>query len=142
VRGNVARAIAAVRPFPPVDTGAYRAAFEVERVANGARVENRVPYAAAIEIGRLPGPVPLAPILAWVKRKRLYEAELRRRGGVVRGRGRAEAIDAAALRVAMAIRRKLQEHGMAPRWVLRRALARSRAEVELAIRAALEGVRP
>jgi hypothetical protein len=166
----VAEAIAETRPFVPVDTGVYAAAFEIERLSNGARVENRALHAQDIEIGRRPGPVPLAPILAWVKRKRLYENELRdvladRREshrmeranlrGIVRGteaergemnalrrRQRRDAIEEAAKRVAFRIRRKIAREGYAPRFPVRRGLQASAREIELAILAALDEIEP
>ena len=170
VRAGVAQSIAETRPHPPVDTGVYRAAFEVESLPEGARVENRVLHAEEIEVGRRPGPVPLGPILDWVKRKRLYEEELRRvlasrkaedrieranLRAVVKGTGsertemnrlrrrqRSDAIEEAARRVAFLIRRKIAREGFAPRFPMRRALEDNRRDIELAIVAALEEAHP
>lgn len=170
VRAGVVEAIAETSPYPPVDTGVYRSAFEIERLSNGARVENRVLHAEQIEIGRRPGPVPLQPILEWVKRKRLYETELRAVLASLRGEHRTErarlrarlkgsdiehselralrreqrndAIEEAARRVAFAIARKIAQRGFLPRYPMRRALEHNRRDIELAILAALEEVQP
>lgn len=170
VRAGVAQSIAETRPHPPVDTGVYRAAFDIESIPDGARVENRVLHAEEIEIGRRPGPVPLQPILEWVKRKGLYEDELRRvlssrkeshrieRANLrrlvegteseraemnrLRRRQRNDAIEEAARRVAFLIRRKIAREGFAPRFPMRRALEENQRDIELAILAALEEVHP
>jgi hypothetical protein len=170
VRAAVAEAIATTRPYAPVDRGIYAASFQIERLAQGARVESGVLQAEMIEVGRRPGPVPLAPILAWVKRKRIYENELQRvlgergerhrserailrdltrgtdsaRGELasLRRRQRREAVDEAAMRVAVAIRAKIQREGFAPRFPMRRGLAASARDVELAILFALDRMGP
>jgi hypothetical protein len=170
VRAGVAQSIAETQPHPPVDTGVYRAAFEVDSLSNGARVENRVLHAELMEVGRRPGPVPLQPIAEWVKRKRLYEDELQRvlasrrsehrseratlRASVrgtdserssmraLRRRQRNDAIDEAVKRVAFVIRRKIAREGFAPRFPMRRALEDNRRDIELAILAAIDELEP
>jgi hypothetical protein len=170
VRTAVAHAIATTTPHPPVDTELLAASFQIERLAQGARVESGVLHAEMIEVGRRPGPVPLAPILAWVRRKRLYENELQRilgergerhrserailrdltrgtsaaRGemSALRRRQRRDAVDEAAMRVAIAIRAKIQREGYAPRFPMRRALIASAPDVERAVLAVLDRMEP
>ena len=96
-----------------VDRGNYIRGF---RVIDGREVElrNDAPHSVYVEHGRRPGAPgpPVEPIRGWVKRKLGITDE----------------------RVVFAIRRKIHERGIAPRWILYRVTERMkvwfRAEVE------------
>lgn len=69
-------AIADTDPIP-VDQAQYKASWSSRDVAGGAVVASSAKQAVWIERGRGPGPVPLAPIVEWVRRKGLAKAEVR-----------------------------------------------------------------
>ena len=138
----------------PVDQGQYKAAWQSTPVEGGAIVGNTSLHSVWIERGRGPGPVPLQPIIEWVDRKGLWRDELdavkaaakaaggqkRDTKGKFRGYGvrKAEIIKGIALK----IRAKIASRGIAPRWVLRRAIGKLHIPVGRAVRAALKGLNP
>lgn len=99
---GVQNEIASTQPIP-VDMGQYKAAWTTTELPDGIVVGNTSKQSTWIERGRLPGPVPLKPILEWVQRKQ-----------IATGQG--------AYLVALKIRNRIAASGYAPRWVLKRAL--------------------
>lgn len=92
-------------------------------------VGSRVTQSRFIEEGRGPGPVPIAPIIAWVKRKGLVRGTTKANGA--RGANRVNKNTVAQeTRVAYAIARKIAAHGykarpfMSPAWQANRANVR------------------
>lgn len=133
-------AIASSSPYLPVDRGQYKASFRTRRIAGGARVYNLSPQAVWIERGRRPGPVPLAPILAWVRRKGLADGPMGsavRKGAygmkrsVLASKKKRAAREQDAIAIARKIQRKIAAEGYAPRWPLRRALLRLTTGAEI-----------
>ena len=53
----------------PVDTGLYASSWDVKPLNDGAVIGNYAPYASEIEYGTRPYTPPIAPLLAWAKRK-------------------------------------------------------------------------
>lgn len=68
-RGVVARTIRETTPYPPVDTGAYRAGWTATPETYGAALSNAIDYAGAIEVGTGPHLVPYQTLLEWAERK-------------------------------------------------------------------------
>jgi hypothetical protein len=60
----------------------------------------------------------------------------------LRRRQRRDAVDEATMRVAIAIRAKIQREGYAPRFPMRRALIASAPDVERAVLAVLDRMEP
>jgi hypothetical protein len=63
-------------PRPPVDRGAYRAAWKVKNLENGAEIRNTLPYASIIEFGARAENIKIGreminALTAWVQRKGL-----------------------------------------------------------------------
>lgn len=104
-RTIIMETIAATTPYPPVDRGSFRASFRAAREPDGASLYSDAPHAAFIEYGCRPHWPPLAPILAWVKRKKLAKGS-------------------EAYGVARAIQVAIARRGMAPRKVVARSLDR------------------
>lgn len=102
-RTIVVATIGATTPYPPVDRGVFRASFKAERAPDGATLFSDAPHAAFVEYGCRPHWAPLAPLLAWVKRRGLAK------------KGEAYGV-ARAIQVAIARR------GMKPRKVVARSL--------------------
>lgn len=142
LRGSLVQdAIASTSP-QPVDRAQYKGGWRKRRVKGGAIVYNATKQALWIERGRGPGPVPLKPILAWVKRKGLGGATTGRKG-LRRGKGGRFIEDPGTLNLARAIQQKIMKRGIKPRWVLRRAVLELRAgRLGAAIQRQLRGLRP
>lgn len=68
-RGIVMRTIRETTPYPPIDTGIYRAGWTATREEYGAALWNAVPYAGAIEVGTGPHLVSYQTLLEWAARK-------------------------------------------------------------------------
>ena len=97
-----------------VDQGQYKASWTSSPVSGGAVVRSSAPQATFIERGRGPGPVPDAPIIAWMDRK---------------------GIDPSLLFV---IKRKIAASGTEPKWVLRKATESIKPLVVRIVKRALE----
>ena len=54
---------------PPVDLGQMRSSYKVDRVADGAILENVAPHAAHQEFGTRPFIAPMGVLQAWAERK-------------------------------------------------------------------------
>jgi hypothetical protein len=138
----VQREIAASDP-QPVDQGQYKAAWQSTPVEGGAVVGNSSAQSVWIERGRGPGPVPLAPIREWVRRKGFAVAKLR---ATLKGQGQKRvsksAQEAAIDEAAFLIARKIGREGIAPRWVLRRAIGKLNSSIGRSVRDALRGLNP
>ncbi len=118
-RLEVLKTIKATRPHPPVDRGAYRASWQVEVEKDGATLFSDAPHAAFIERGTRPHTPPFAPILAWVKRKKLAKGATT----VVRGAVEAKLDEfEREIMVARAIQRAIARRGTRPLRVLERTL--------------------
>lgn len=135
----VQQEIASTKP-QPVDQGQYKAAWVTTPVEGGAVVGNTSKQALFIERGRGPGPVPLGPILAWVKRKGFVRASVKRAAKAQGRRSTQSDRDRAEYGAALAIQKKIQEQGIEPRWPLRRAIARLGPKMVGIIRRALGGI--
>lgn len=146
----VQREIASSDP-QPVDQGQYKAAWTVTEVEGGAVVGNTSKQALWVERGRAPGPTPFGPILEWVRRKGFVRAAVkaakkaapgpRQRDSKGRFQGASEdEIEQAEQGAAVAIQRKITREGVAPRWVLRRALDALRGKMPAILRRAVREV--
>ncbi len=69
VADGVARAIPDLVRMSPVDTGLYAQSWDMQRSDVSVTVGNYSPHAAIIENGARPHYPPIAPLLAWAKRK-------------------------------------------------------------------------
>lgn len=129
---GVARAVEYTEQADKVDLGAYKRGWQVRKHPAGAEIFNDAPYAGVIERGRRPGSAPpLAPILAWVKRKfsvdglrSMARESVLRRGGTARdvpSLKRPADIEAAQRQIALAVVRKIKERGTKPHFIMRRA---------------------
>lgn len=85
-RGPVQQTINKTAPYPPVDTGVYRNAWQAIRTTGGADLLNPAPYAGVIEVGRGPHQPNERDLLEWARRK--VRKSGRRGGGGGRGPGR------------------------------------------------------
>lgn len=93
----------------PTDTGLYAQSWEVKVTERYARIGNFAPYAAIIEYGARPFTPPLAPLLAWAKR-------------VLQDGSQPPGYSPAVQRLARGTQKKIADHGMKPRFILRDAL--------------------
>lgn len=144
----VQREIAASSP-QPVDQGQYKAAWTMTEVEGGAVVGNTTKQALWVERGRAPGPTPFGPILEWVRRKGFVRAAVKAvakaRGtgrdskGRFQGASQSE-IDQAEKTAALAIKRKIEQQGIEPRWVLRRAIDALRSKMPAILRRSVREV--
>lgn len=73
----IQKEIAASTPHQPVDQGQYKASFQLTETEGGCVVGSTAKHSVWIERGRKPGPVPLAPIVEWVKRKGLAKRAIK-----------------------------------------------------------------
>jgi len=153
-RSTVVKKINETQPFAPVDTGTLRTGiWSMPLPLSLGRIEGWVipspvsqPYAVVMELGRRPGRPgpPLAPILAWVKRKGLagtFSIKRGKTGHASRRRvGGAKTKAAQDMRAAVAIRKSIHEKGTKGRFFFRRAKAdtvareKARGLVQAAIR--------
>jgi hypothetical protein len=121
LRAGLEETIAGTSP-PPVDTGAYRAAWNITRTEQGARVGNESLQALFVEIGRRPGPVSAAGyqnLIDWVRRKGLATDEREIKS------------------IAWAVKEKIEKLGVKPRYVMRNALEQHKPAMAAALSAAL-----
>lgn len=149
VQWGLGRAVKVTDEVGAVDQNLFKQSWVATSITNGAELRNDAPYAGIIERGRRPGRPgpPLAPILAWAKRKlggeikgnyrfakrlalglagakgtRKARADARRDVRSAFGtdaEGTAKGIYAAAV----AIRRSIHVRGIKPKWILRRTFA-------------------
>lgn len=103
-------------PVPPVDRGAYRAAWVAKKLPNGALVANTLPYAAIIEDGARAenikiGRTMIAALTAWVIRKGIGADRSGGRGAG--GRFKAKSVTAEkAEQIAWAIAISMKKRGI------------------------------
>lgn len=144
-----------------VDQGFFKLSWGARPTARGAVVENTAPYAGVLEYGRRPnrpGP-PLQPIIEWVHRKLLgdirgqYRAAKAIALGIARGGSKSRkdraaavrdvrqafgnqgnALSAAVIFRAMAIRDKIHYRGSPPRRILQKTLPAIRKRMKVAFR--------
>jgi len=112
---SIPSAINSAQPYPPVDKGQYRAAFEAKPTRRGAIVGNVAKHSLWIEVGRRPGPVPLRVIREWALRK-----------GIISNRG--------VYQAARAIARKIASRGVPAKYILRNATLASLAWLKARLR--------
>jgi hypothetical protein len=92
------------KPYRPRATGTYERSFTVIKVPDGAVLTNTARHSIFVEVGRRPGKrPPLKSIIEWVRIKRLAKGSK-------------------AVRVAVAIQRKIGRKGTKGRYVLRRTM--------------------
>lgn len=111
------RVSAQTKPFRPRATGTYERSFAVIKVKDGAILTNTARHSIFVELGRRPGKrPPLAPLIDWVKIKRIASAS-------------------GARRVAMAIARKIGRKGTPGKFVLKRTmpLVAKRLPIEISL---------
>jgi hypothetical protein len=110
VTRGVAHAVALTNADGLVDQAAYKRGWRAKRIPGGASLDNAAPHAGVLERGRRPGArrPPLAPILAWVKRK--FPAAT----------GRKKDISAEHRRIAFAVQAIIGKRGTKPHFVMRR----------------------
>lgn len=128
--GHTITVTAANRHKPkPRATGTYINAWVVKHTPRGAIIGNSAKHAYFVEVGRDPGPVPLAPILEWAKLKRL-PAGL----GKIKGRG-AKAKKAEIQRqFAEAVAWKIRHHGILGKHILKKQMPRISKRVDRELR--------
>jgi hypothetical protein len=102
LKGYVVEEISENEPYPVVDRGIMRNSVGVIYLKTGAFVTMGAPYAAMMEGGTRPFTPPIEPLIAWATRK--------------------GATDPVAM--AWAVRRSIQQHGIAPKRYFSRALRR------------------
>lgn len=144
-----------------VDQGFFKLSWGARPIPQGAVVENTAPYAAVLEYGRRPGRPgpPLQPIIEWVHRKLLgqmrgqYRAAKSIALGIASGGSKtrkeaiaarqevrqafgkeANALSAAVIFRAMAIRDKIHYRGSPPRRILQKTLPAIRRRLKVAVR--------
>lgn len=135
----VQREIAAASP-QPVDQGQYKAAWVLQEVEGGAVVGNTTKQAVWVERGRAPGPVPFKPILEWVRRKGFARASAKATAKAQGRRSSKSEQEQAEAAAALAIQRKIEQQGVEPRWVLRKALDVLRGKMASILRRAMREV--
>jgi hypothetical protein len=118
------RMSATSKPYRPRATGTYERSFTVIKVPDGAILTNMARHSIFVEVGRRPGKrPPLKPIIEWVRIKRLAKGSK-------------------AVRVALAIQRKIGRKGTKGRYVLRRTMPllakRLPLEISLAMQKAVD----
>ena len=115
---GVGQAVELTNKAGVVDRGSYKLAWRAARTREGGHLINDAPYAGIIENGRRPGAPgpPLAPILAWVRRKGLKP--LTKTGRKSR---RKKATDAELEGIAWAIRNSIHVNGTKPRLIGKKA---------------------
>jgi hypothetical protein len=118
---SIADAVRETNAAGAVDQGFYKLSWSARAHPRGAELINTAPYAAVLEYGRRPGRPgpPLAPILAWVKRKLV-------------GNGSVKPEDAYG--VALAIRQRIHDRGTRPRRILQKVVLRMGPRLRLAAR--------
>jgi hypothetical protein len=125
----------------------------VSEAPDGAVVGNVHEEARWAEEGRAPGPLPHAPIRAWVERNRhTWEARYRelvdkkggQQGRTQKGRfvGHGDERERAQDEAAFAIQATFERDGIAPRWTLRRTLEGLKGGMARTIRNAVAKVLP
>lgn len=140
---EVIREIGEVDPFPPVDTGAGRAAFVVRPIPGGAALENEMEHMVWMEEGTRPHWPPYAPIRAWAERKLRGGG-----GGLKKGykgprrprRSKAEK-DRQVERLTRGTMASIAKRGTKPRHFWKRASAKFPEIVERCVREELNKVR-
>jgi len=105
-------------PFPAVDTGLLRRSVEVDNLPDGALLSVMAPYAAAVEDGSRPHMPPVAPILEWVKRKRLAG----RRPSKSAGGTKMDAYERESKAIAWAIALHIKRYGTSPRHYFQKSM--------------------
>lgn len=105
--GEAIKAVDAVRPYPPIDTGApgIKGSFRVTPRRDGAVLDTTAPHAVFMEFGTRPHWAPIGPLLAWAERKER---------GAIRSRKKRLASDEVKA-LAYGTQRKIAERGTAPR---------------------------
>jgi hypothetical protein len=93
----------------PVDTGHYANSWEVVETDDAIYFGNTAPHAAIIEYGARPFTPPLAPLLAWAKRKLQDSSQPPDYSPEVQA-------------LARAVRHKISLYGMAPKRILEQAI--------------------
>ena len=140
LQGIVVEEIDTAMPHPAVDTGGLRNSVERRDFADGAEVYMGSPHAAIIEEGTRPFTPPLAPLIAWVIRKKLAGAGRfkQRAAGRARSRrvkdGGSTASELATIHVleereeaiiiARAIQKAIAKRGIRPRHYFQKAVNR------------------
>lgn len=135
----VQREIATTNP-QPVDQGQYKAGWVSREVEGGAVVGNTTKQALWIERGRGPGPVSFKAILAWVRRKGFARASAKAAAKAQGRRSSKSEQEQAETTAALAITRKIEQQGIEPRWVLRRAIEALKGKLPGILRRALADV--
>lgn len=125
IESETKKALTDADPYPAVDTGRLRASYRTVMInALAARVGTDVQYAPYIEHGTSPHFPPLAPIVAWVKRKFRIRDEKRAKG------------------VAFRIATRISERGTPERPHLMPAFERGKRRLLARIRVAAKNLRP
>lgn len=137
----VQREIAATDP-QPVDQGQYKGGWVSQPVDGGAVVGNQSKQALWVERGRAPGPVPWKAIYEWVQRKGFAKRQARATAKAQGRRTSKNEVEQAEKSAALAIQRKIEQQGIEPRWVLRRAVHALQAKMPGILKRALREVKP
>lgn len=135
----VQREIATTDP-KPVDQGQYKAGWVSTPIEGGAVVGNQSKQALWIERGRGPGPVPFQAIYEWVKRKGFARKQAKATAKAQGRRSSKNEVEQAEKSAALAIQRKIEQQGIEPRWVLRRAMEALKDKMPGILRRALREV--
>jgi hypothetical protein len=156
----VQKEIAAADP-KPVDQGQFKASWQATEIPGGIVVGSTAKHAVVMERGRKPGGrVNLQAIREWVERKGFWKGEWSKRleaaqhvrklidgdgkpsRAVRKERKRAEQDAKAELLngIALAVAGKIKRDGIAPKWILKRALAALGPRIPSIIRRAIREV--
>ena len=106
VASGVAKSMPDLVKASPVDTGLYAQSWDFTVNEESVILGNYAPHAPIIEFGARPFTPPLKPLLAWAKR-------------VLGDSSQPPEYSDAVWALAIATRKKIQEHGLKPRNILR-----------------------
>ena len=112
----MAKAIPRLVAASPVDTGLYAQSWAFEADDTQAILGNYAPQAAVIEYGARPHPMPIAPLLAWAKRK-------------LRDPSQPPDYSPQVWRLARGVQAKIAEHGQKPLHILENELPNILADI-------------
>lgn len=129
VAAGLAASIPDLVQASPVDTGLYAQSWDFSVSERSAMIGNHAPYAGVIEHGARPFTPPIAPLLAWAKRKLS--------GGSVATGQRETNYSPEVWALAKAVQKKIAKEGMMPHHIMQQEIPRIMQHIREAMKNAV-----